>query len=75
MRAVTTSVRSRKARDKASRKRTEDGLSAYGFCTLLHDLGTFAGNNLKVEKNQYALVLKSPSRTAVTDIPTVGVKP
>ena len=49
---VAAAVRSRPARENASRKRSEDDLPVHSFRTLLQDLGTLTRNTMQVENRQ-----------------------
>ena len=73
---VAPAVRSRPARDKASRKRTEDDLPVHSFRTLLQDLGTLAQNTLQVENRQDTFMLKTqPTELQRRAFQLLGVKP
>ena len=73
---VAPAVRSRPARDKASRKRTEDDLPVHSFRTLLQDLGTLAQNTMQVEHREDTFVLKTqPTELQRRAFQLLGVKP
>ena len=73
---VAPVVRSRKARDKASRKRTEDNLPVHSFRTLLQDLGTLAQNTLQVENRRDTFKLKTqPTALQRRAFQLLGVTP
>ena len=73
---VAPAVRSRAARDKASRKRTEDDLPVHSFRTLLQDLGTLAQNTMQVEHREDTFVLKTqPTELQRRAFQLLGVKP
>ena len=73
---VAPAIRSRKARDKASRKRTEDDLPVHSFRTLLQDLGTLAQNTMQVENREDRFVLKTqPTELQRRAFQLLGVKP
>ena len=70
-------VRSRPARDKASRKRTEDDVPVHSFRTLLKDLGTLAQNTMQVEHRENTFVLKTAAHRTCRRraFQLLGVKP
>ena len=73
---VAPAVRSRPARDKASRKRTEDDLPVHSFRTLLQDLGTLAQNTMQVAHREDTFVLKTqPTELQRRAFQLLGVKP
>ena len=73
---VAAAVRSRPAREKASRKRTEDDLPVHSFRTLLQDLGTLTRNTMQVENRQDTFRLKTqPTELQRRAFQLLGVRP
>ena len=73
---VAAAVRSRPARAKASRKRTEDDLPVHSFRTLLQDLGTLTRNTMQVENRQDTFMLKTqPTELQRRAFQLLGVRP
>ena len=73
---VAPAVRSRPARDKASRNRNENDLPVHSFRTLLQDLGTLAQNTLQVENREDTFRLKTqPTQLQRRAFQLLGVKP
>ena len=73
---VAQVVRSRKAWDKASRKRTKDELPEHRFHTQMQDLSTLAQNTLQVENRGDTFVHKMrPTDLQRRAFQLLGVKP
>ena len=73
---AAAAVRSRPAREKASRKRTEDDLPVHSFRTLLQDLGTLTRNTMQVENRPDTFLLKTqPTELQQRAFQLLGVRP
>ncbi len=74
---VQPAKRSAKAQNKASSKRTEDGLPVHSFRTLIKDLATLTRNTVSTELNPDATfeILAQPTAVQQRAFDLLGLSP